>query len=855
MKNINSDIFQTARDCMTPAVIENLFPGGVWKKNGEYWIKNPLRNDSKPNSFSISEKGLYHDFSSDHDGDIIQLITESQNVSKLEAAKMIIEKSGAIIPETKPAKKEKVKAPAIPIPEDAKPKLETKVREKYFSDTYGKPVIIYPYRNYDKKLIMCVCRFEKPSEDGKKPEKSTVPFYYTEQGWQIGRPDTRIPFYGEHRLKDSNNHILFAEGEKCGDVKIPGYIVLSWIGGAAGIEKGAPWQWLKEHIQQTGRKVFIWPDRDRKVWDEKEKDTAVHYGQKPGDLKPFTEQPGTKAALFIQSVIPDAEILDIEGAENNENFQCPDGWDIADAASKKINLVKFIEGCPRLESNKEILLPEYSTPSEFNALPVLEAETLVSGIWENIKGKIIPDCLNQCFTEDGITETCGQILKSEIFYKSITDEFYIKEHGSLYRPDNSNVVFYAIRQIGKKLNSIKYHFNDEGQEALTKSLKKPTTQAGLKSIFTLLKTEPYLIRTTNEIDPEGLLMTPAGSRDPFTGEIKIKPGAVFTRCTAYDPQSGGVPVQFYKFLYDIFKIENPDKTAEENEQDTTDVINRLLDIIAAALTGNAPQLEKFLIFSGKGVTGKQQLLELLENIFSDYFIWMRPESLYETTSGGDTPRSDLFRIQGALIVGISEPSDQKLSASLFKTLGSGEPIPCRPHHGRTITEVRPRGLFIIAANRKPFIVHDSGVDRRIEVYEFNNNFSESNDRIFDIGRIIAESEAPAIFTDLIRRAGAWKARGGDLPHITQSETVKGWTNNYIGWSDVIGRFLEDETEKVPGAVESVKEIYDRFTDWADKHGENRMSGRALGEALSERGIKKIKQNSGWKFTGIRLVFK
>jgi hypothetical protein len=31
-----------------------------------------------------------------------------------------------------------------------------------------------------------------------------------------------------------------------------------------------------------------------------------------------------------------------------------------------------------------------------------------------------------------------------------------------------------------------------------------------------------------------------------------------------------------------------------------------------------------------------------------------------------------------------------------------------------------------------------------------------------------------------------------------------------------------------------------------------MTGRALGEALGERGYKKIKKTDGWKFTGIKL---
>lgn len=480
----------------------------------------------------------------------------------------------------------------------------------------------------------------------------------------------------------------------------------------------------------------------------------------------------------------------------------------------------------------------------FEAVPTLQAENLVNGLWGNVENKIFPGLLYRCFTEEGISETCGKILQAEIFYKSITDEFFIKEHNNFYKPDYSNLIFYAIRQIGRKLNQLKFQFNGEGAEALGKALKKTTTHSGLKAIYTLLKSEPYLIRMPDEIDPHGLLMTPTGSRDPYTAEILNKPGAVFTRCTAYDPQPGGVPVQFYKFLYEIFK--------QDDEQETTDIINRLLDIIAAALTGNAPQLEKVIIFSGKGGTGKQQVLELFEKVLNDYFIWMRPESLYETQSGGDTPRSDLFRIQGALIIGVSEPSDAKLSASLFKTLGSGEPIPCRPHHSRTVIEVRPRGLFIIAANRKPFITHDSGVDRRIENYEFSRNFFDSEDRVNDIGKKIAESEGPEILADLIRRAGAWRDRGGDLQHITESEIVKKWTADYIGWSDVMGRFLSEETDLKPGGLCSVSAIHKRYIQWADNNKENQMSSRALGEALNERGIKKVKKEDGWKFTGIEL---
>ena len=68
----------------------------------------------------------------------------------------------------------------------------------------------------------------------------------------------------------------------------------------------------------------------------------------------------------------------------------------------------------------------------------------------------------------------------------------------------------------------------------------------------------------------------------------------------------------------------------------------------------------------------------------------------------------------------------------------------------------------------------------------------------------------------------------------------------------MGRFLTEQTETKSGGLCPVSSLHKRFIEWADENGENRMSSRALGEALSERGIKKIKKPDGWKFTGIDL---
>jgi hypothetical protein len=59
----------------------------------------------------------------------------------------------------------------------------------------------------------------------------------------------------------------------------------------------------------------------------------------------------------------------------------------------------------------------------------------------------------------------------------------------------------------------------------------------------------------NEINPPGLLMTPSGVETLSQQKLKQAGRGVYPlHCIR--PETGGVPTQFYKFLYDIFEQNN-----------------------------------------------------------------------------------------------------------------------------------------------------------------------------------------------------------------------------------------------------------------------------------------------------------
>ncbi|MBP7582404.1 MAG: AAA family ATPase [Spirochaetes bacterium] len=305
--NTHPDIFDQARQSISPSIISRLFPGGEWK-HGEYWIQNPLRNDKNPGSFSISESGLYNDFSSNDQGDMITLLEKFQGISKIEAANIIVEAAGHLTSDTFHSTPVKQNNSTLHIPAEYNPDerlndLEIHLTNKFIVEKFGKAIAVWNYR-FNKRSWVVVIRHEK---DGKK---NIVPYYFTTAGkWTAGNPKkNNRPLYNIDKFTVSTLPIIIVEGEKCAEVQVPGYITVTWIGGSQAVNK-TDWKPLRGH------KTIIWPDNDLA---------------------------GFQAAEDIKAKLPHAEVLQITGK--------PKGWDIADAQSEGLDLVEYIKTCPRMKT-------------------------------------------------------------------------------------------------------------------------------------------------------------------------------------------------------------------------------------------------------------------------------------------------------------------------------------------------------------------------------------------------------------------------------------------------------------------------------------------------------------------------
>src|SRR5262249_2461080 len=113
-----------------------------------------------------------------------------------------------------------------------------------------------------------------------------------------------------------------------------------------------------------------------------------------------------------------------------------------------------------------------------------------------------------------------------------------------------------------------------------------------------------------------------------------------------------------------------------------------------------------------------------------------------------------------------------------------------------------------------------------------------------------KAELPGILAWCVRGCLDWQRTGlGEPPEVTQA------TAGYKKESDVIGQFLDEETERDPTGVSRVKAsvMRERFHKWAGSSGVSvqPMTPTQFGIAMTNQGIQRIPSN-GTYYVGIRL---
>jgi hypothetical protein len=248
-----------------PDLLRRWLPGGRLEGR-EYVVKNPLRHDQSPGSFSINtDTGHWADFipGGPSGGDPIALYAYLNGLKNGEAAGRLAVELGIETADTAPREASSRKTtetvtPIIPVPEDASP-------FSWRHPQHGEPVAKRPYHNTDGQLVGYAARVEWI--EGGDRKKDVLPitwcridhaggFYHK---WRAkGVPKPRPLYRVTELLASPNAPVIVCEGEKKADAVpaiFPGYVGTTSMGGSKAAAN-SDWSPL------AGRDVTIWPDHD-----------------------------------------------------------------------------------------------------------------------------------------------------------------------------------------------------------------------------------------------------------------------------------------------------------------------------------------------------------------------------------------------------------------------------------------------------------------------------------------------------------------------------------------------------------------------------------------------------------------
>ncbi|HOW77944.1 MAG TPA: phage/plasmid primase, P4 family [Verrucomicrobiota bacterium] len=332
----------------------------------------------------------------------------------------------------------------------------------------------------------------------------------------------------------------------------------------------------------------------------------------------------------------------------------------------------------------------------------------------------------------------------------------------------------------------------------------------LSSMFDL---DPWLLSVGNgELDLRTGNLYPASSCSMITKGTPV----------SYNPDAG-CP-KWDKFLSEIFA----------GSRGMIDFVQRS---VGYSLCANCREQVLFLCW-GAGANGKGTLFNTLRAMLGTYAA-DTPMGTFEA-SYGDTASNDLAALAGARLVTASETREGKpLNESRVKRLTGCDPVTCRFLFNEFFTYT-PGYKIWLAMNHKPEIRGtDRGIWRRVRLLPFNVSFEANPDKELESK---LKEELPGILAWAVRGCLAWQKDGLK----TAAEVLKE-TEEYRKDSDLVGQFLDENMEEAPLGGVMATQLLGAYNAWALGHGEEAITGTALGRRLSERGVKHNRLGTGIQY--------
>lgn len=286
-----------------PGILMEWYPQGRLK-GPEFVIGNTGGEEGRSLSVNI-KTGVWADFATDQDGDLIELYAQRMGCSNGKAAEQLISKYTIrdVVED----------APVLPVPKGFHREAPLKGA-----------ALVHEYLDSKGELLFYVLRHDRANGS-----KSFTPLsYWRDSGWLQKMLPGKRPLYGLQLLaKHKKSPVIVVEGEKSADAGAAfgsDYVFMTWPSGSSAY-KQADWKVL------AGRNVILWPDAD---------------------------DPGIKAMDGIAEILKGSKVKSIQDLDVSEQSG---GWDAADALSEGWSAKQFADW---IDAKRRPIYPLKDKPEE-----------------------------------------------------------------------------------------------------------------------------------------------------------------------------------------------------------------------------------------------------------------------------------------------------------------------------------------------------------------------------------------------------------------------------------------------------------------------------------------------------------
>ncbi len=465
----------------------------------------------------------------------------------------------------------------------------------------------------------------------------------------------------------------------------------------------------------------------------------------------------------------------------------PDSWDAADAFFEGFDITGFLAAGERT--------------------PVLRSAELNDDLFQALDPS----------TEDGLATAFTRHYGEDWRYCTQWGKWLVW-NGQRWNQDHLHFIGHLIREIccqGALLSS---------NAKLKPRLTSASTTSGVEKF---VRADPVHAISTSAWDAAPwLLNTPSGVVDLRSGTLREhRRSDQITRMTTASPQQE-CPT-WRQFLLDI--------TGGDTE------LMAYLQVMAGyCLTGITSEHALFFLY-GTGANGKSVFVNVLATIMGDYAATAPMDAFMESV--GDRHPTEMAGLQGARLVTATETEQgRRWNEARIKTITGGDKISAR-FMRQDFFEYSPQFKLMITGNHKPTLRNvDDAMKRRLHLIPFTVTIPlEKRDQQLTEKLL---KERNGILYWAVQGALLWQQNGLQLPDKVISATA-----DYFAEEDVVGNYLEEETQQHHQARTAISDLYQRWQEYSNKRGEFVGTIRWFTQQLINRGFERIVMAGGAR--GIR----